>query len=286
MELDFSSLPDLAQIIPLKRIATNLWGKEEVQAIWVEGSFGQGTADLYSDVDLRIAVTADSLHAWETPDIELLFDGRCIAHQRLFLKKEGILFHVMLDTGGLYDLGIQAVQQVSPDKACIVLGCRNSALAGAFSESNDAKPQSRFTDPDPSLIRQAIVEFWLHTHKHAKVLFRELDAMLIVGLQIEREILLRLWAIHATGQDAGAGRPTIHSLTPQVRSIVAIRPRPLDVLGAPGRTRPELIESIELHRDEVASIGRTLASKYGFVYPEIVEATVRAGWHDFVSSQH
>lgn len=286
MELDFSSLPDLPQVKSLKRIATNLWGKVEVQAIWVEGSFGQGTADHYSDVDLRIAVSADCLHAWETPDLKVLFDGGCIAHQRLFVKKDGILFHLMLDTGDLLDIGIQTVQQVSPDEAFIVLGCRDSAVARTFNESNNAKSLSRSSDPDPALIRQALVEFWLHTHKHSKILFRGLDPMVIVGLQIEREILLRLWAIHATGQDAGPGRQTIYSLTPQVRSIMAARPRPLDIMGAPGRTRPELVESIELHRDEVAHVGRTLASTYGFDYPEPVEAAVRACWHDFVSSRH
>ncbi len=75
MELDFSFLPDLPQIKMLKRIATNIWRNEEVRAIWVEGSFGQGTADLYSDVDLRLAVPAARLKEWETPDLTALFEG-------------------------------------------------------------------------------------------------------------------------------------------------------------------------------------------------------------------
>lgn len=285
MELDFSSLPDLPQIKILRRIASNLWRNEEVRAIWVEGSFGQGTADLYSDVDLRLAVPATRLKEWETPDLTALFEGRCVAHQQLFQHEDSILIHLLLDIGDMYDLGIQEVQGVSPGEACLVLGCRDPALARVFMEPVSAPPPSPFTDPDSEQVRQVIIDFWLRSNKHRKILYRGLDPMVILGLQNERTILMRLWTIHATGQDTGALRPTIHSLTPQVRSIMRFYDSPLDILGAPGRSRQELLELIELHRDEISRVGRTLAELLTFEYPEHVEATVRDCWHDFKSQE-
>ena len=283
MELDFSFLPDLPQIKILKRIATNIWRNEEVRAIWVEGSFGQGTADLYSDVDLRLAVPAARLKEWETPDLTALFEGKCIAHQHIFKHEDRILLHLLLDTGDMYDLGIQEVQQVSPGEVCLVLGCRDAALAKTITESENAPPTSPFTDPDPEHVRQVIIDFWLRSNKHRKIFYRGLDPMVILGLQNERTILMRLWTIHATGQDTGALRPSIHSLTPQVRSIVEFHDNPLEILGAPGRSRQELLGLIELHQNEVSRVGRTLAERYAFEYPEHVEAAIRNCWHDFKS---
>ena len=286
MELDFSSLPDLPQTKTLKRIASNLWRNVEVRAIWVEGSFGQGNADLYSDVDLRLAVPEARLKEWESPDLTALFEGRCAAHQQLFQNEDSMLLHLLLDTGDMYDLGIQEVPGVSPGEACLVLGCRDPALARSLTEPVHASPESPFTDPDPAQVRQVIIDFWLRSNKHCKILYRGLDPMVVLGLQNERTILMRLWTIHAIGQDTGALRPSIHSLTPQVRSILRFYDSPLDILGVPGRTRLELMESIELHRNEVSRVGRTLAVQLSFEYPENVEATVRDYWDDFKSQEH
>ena len=282
MALRFSSLPDSPQIDSLKQIASNLWRNQEVRAIWVEGSVALGTADPYSDVDLRLAVPADRLRSWEMPDLTAYFEDRCIACQRLFRSDEGILLHLLLDTGEMYDLGIQAVQQVAPCESTVVLGCRDPELAAKLAESPDNSTESRCKEPDPALIRQVIVEFWLNSHKHRKVLHRGLDPMVIVGLHTERTILVRLWAIDSTGQDYGATRPTIHSLTPQVRSVQDTVQNPLGILGGPGRSREELMAMITRNRDEVSLVGRALAVRYTFDYPENVEATVRDGWRAFV----
>lgn len=122
-------------------------------------------------------------------------------------------------------------------------------------------------------------------NKHRKVLYRGLDPMVILGLHSERTVLLRLWAILASGQDYGAMRPTIHSLIPQVRSAMDTVRNPLGILGNPGRTREELIETITRHRDEVSLVGRALAKRYTFDYPDNVEETVRKCWREFVQSE-
>lgn len=289
MGLDFSFLPDLPQVETLKQVAPEIWCNEEVRAIWIEGSFGQGTADRYSDVDLRLAVPAARFRKWETPDFPALFNGLCIAHQRLFPHEEAILHHVLLETGEMYDLGIQRIDQLALHGTSRLLGCRDPALSGDFkvpaAVSSAESSGLQGTDPDPGTVGQLIVDFWINSNKHRKVLYRGLDPMVVVGLQTERVILIRLWAIQTSGRDTGTVTPTIHTLTPQVRSIEKTGRNVLEVLGAPVRNRGELKTLIERHRDEVARVGRALAERYAFAYPEVVEATVRAGWDEFLATK-
>lgn len=284
MGLDFTFLPELPQVETLKQVAPEIWSNEDVRALWIEGSFGQGTADRYSDVDLRLAVPAVRFRKWETPDFPALFKGLSIAHQRLFPQEEAILHHVLLETGDMYDLGIQRIDRLALHASCRLLGCRDPVLTEEFKKPGTVSPGSLRTEPDPGAISQLIVDFWLNSNKHRKVLFRGLDPMVVVGLQTERAILIRLWSIHASGLDEGDVKPTIHTLTPQVRSIGKTVRNALEVLGAPVRTRDELKALIERHRDEVSRVGRALAERYAFSYPAVVEETVRAGWEEFLST--
>jgi len=129
-----------------------------------------------------------------------------------------------------------------------------------------------------------IVDFWMNSHKHRKVLHRSLDPLVIVGLQAERALLLRLWAIQADDYGPGDRQPSIHTLSDQVRSLIESKKHTLKILGAPGRTRSELLSLIELHRDEVSRAGRDLAKRYSYEYPAELERMVRACWRDFLSS--
>lgn len=165
-----------------------------------------------------------------------------------------------------------------------MLGCRDPALTADFNKPATVSSGPLRTAPDPGTVAQLIVDFWLNSNKHRKVLYRGLDSMVVVGLQTERAILIRLWAIHDSGLDTGVVKPTIHTLTPQVRSIGKTGRNALEVLGASAQTRGELRTLIELHRDEVARVGRALAERYAFCYPEAVEETVRAGWDVFLST--
>ena len=288
MGLDFTFLPDLPQVETLKRVAPEIWSNEEVRALWLEGSFGLGSADRYSDVDLRLAVPAARFRKWESPDFTALFKGLCIAHQRLFPQEEAILHHVMLKTGEMYDLGIQRLDRLAIHASSRLLGCREPPLTGYFKDpaavSSAVSTGSLHSNPDPGSIRQVILDFWLNSNKHRKVLNRGLDPMVVVGLQTERAILIRLWAIQASGLDTSTAKPTIHTLTPQIRSIDETGINALEVLGAPVRTRGELKALIERHRDEVARVGRALAERYDFCYPDVAEETVRAGWNAFLST--
>ncbi len=282
--MEFESLPDLPQVKVLKRIVSRLWSREEVQAVWIGGSFGQGNADLYSDVDLRVAVLSDHMDDWTDLDLPVLFEDRCVAHTRSPFTGCGILHHLILATGDLYDLWVQDVQKISVDEPCSILGCRDPKLADVLRESASSAVPARRTPPDAHKLRQEIVGFWMNSHKHRKVLHRGLDPLVIVGLQTERMLLIRLWALHAGDCDTDDQQPSIHTLSAQVRTLIESKEDMLEIMGAPGRTRSELLRLIELHRDEVSRLGRSLAKRYSYDYPAEVERTVRAGWRDFLSS--
>ena len=73
MTLRIDNLPDLPQVDLLTEISKRLWNHEETIAIWLGGSFGCGSADRYSDIDLRVAVRRQSLDAWKNPNFEAVF---------------------------------------------------------------------------------------------------------------------------------------------------------------------------------------------------------------------
>lgn len=282
--MDFEALPDLPQIKILMRIVSRLWSKEEVRAVWIGGSFGRGNADQYSDVDLRVAVHSAHVEDWTDLDLPVLFEGRCIEHKRTSLTECGILHHLILDTGDLYDLWVQDIQKVSADEPCKVLGCRDPRLADVLWKSAGSANPAQRPPPDSDKLRLEIVDFWINSHKHRKVLHRGLDPLVIVGLQAERALLLRLWAIQADDCEPGDRQPSIHTLSDQVRTLGESKTHMLKILGAPGRTRSELSSLIELHREEVSRAGRDLAKRYSYEYPTELERTVRACWRDFLAS--
>ncbi|MDE2847109.1 MAG: hypothetical protein OXO51_10410 [Gemmatimonadota bacterium] len=282
--MDFEALQDLPQIKILMRIVSRLWSKEEVKAVWIGGSFGQGNADLYSDVDLRIAVLSAHVEDWKDLDLQVLFEGRCIAHKLVFFAECGFIHHLILDTGDQYDLWVQDVQMVSVNEPRKVLGCRDPKLADVLRKSAGSVIPAQRPSPDADKLRMEIVDFWMNSHKHRKVLHRGLDPLVIVGFQAERALLLRLWALQADDYEPGDRQPSIHTLSDQVRSLIESKKHMLTIMGAPGRTRSELLSLIELHREEVSRTGRDFAKRYSYVYPAELERTVRACWRDFLSS--
>ena len=93
---------------------------------------------------------------------------------------------------------------------------------------------------------------------------------------------MRLWYVDATGWDQGTQRPTIHSLTQVVRAVTeSVGPRSLEILGVPQTNRSEIKQAIDLHHSEVAAVGRRLAARLGFVYPDVLEQTVRDHWQEY-----
>lgn len=288
MEAQFlNHLPDLPQCTTLKAVVKRLQARGEIVALWIEGSLARGGGDRFSDVDLHVAVEPEQLAGWKAPTFAQIFAGNPVVGQLFLLFGEhAFLHHLVLANGEIFDFFVQDSKQPLSSDAKLVLSCRDSQLAQALQQEWHALPSSDKPVQNEQL-QQLLVDFWISTHKHAKVLHRGLTGLAPLGLSIERNILLRLWYIQATGQDCGdLGRSTIHSLTRVVRTVEQqMGAHALELLGMPLRSRDEVCRAIESNRRVVAELGRSLAQTYAFAYPEALETTVEQHWQQFLAAE-
>jgi predicted nucleotidyltransferase len=281
--LALDTLPDLPQCSHLALVASALWQQEGVMALWLGGSLARGEGDLYSDVDLRLAVTQETLEHWRQPDLDTLLAGPCQVKVFLSFGETAFLHHLLLSNGDIYDLWVQSIERSPSPEAILILGCRDAGLEKRLEQI--VPPPAALPDPpDPAVMEQVLREFWFNSHKHRRVLHRNLDLLAMTGIQVDRSYLLRLWYALATGNDCGPLQTqSIFGLTNLMRTVAQAQgATALEVLGAPLSDRSQILHTITLLRDEAAKAGRLLARQLGFPYPQTLEQTVRQGWADFL----
>ena len=287
-KLTLDGVSDLPQKETLERITARLWADPDVAALWLGGSFARGVADKHSDLDLRVAVCSDALPRWREPSVSmqdiLAQIGETVAGMNPMCWEGTVLYHLLLTDGLIIDLLVQSVERDPPADLTFVLGCRDTA----FGQKLMAAHLPQVPDPvpaDPAVICQVITDFWINSHKHIRVLSRDLDLLVLIGLGLEQPVLLRLWYIDATGSDQGMQRPTIHSLTQTVRAVTeSAGLHTLETLGSARTNRAEVRRAVEANRDEVAAVGRRLAGRLGFAYPDSLEQTVCRCWQEYLDN--
>lgn len=281
--LDPDFLFPLPQLKPLIEMTPKLWEYPEVVAVWIGGSIARGNADCYSDVDLRIAVVPEALEDWRRVDLNALFAEECAAHVLLPFGERAFLHHLVLASGDIYDVWVQSSEEAVQDEHILILSCCDGNFADKL-----RKPQcASLPTPSPAEGKtvQALLEyFWINTHKHRKVLHRGLHLLALTGIHNERQLLLRLWYIQATGKDCGEMRTqTIHGLTHLMQIVEQSHSREaLEVLGASLANPTDIRRAIEQLRDEVTQTGQLLAQRLDFAYTEVIERTARRGWQEFL----
>lgn len=284
-ELQLNGLPQLPQSQTVRALAPRLWRDERVVAIWLGGSFASGLADQYSDVDLRVAVPPADLTGWEKPDLDALLDGSPLAVQFLRLGDDSFLHHLIAPNGDILDLLIQSAEVAPAAEPALILGCRDEAFAGLLAASNHARPP--LSAPVTSdVVRDIVINFWVNSHKHRKVLHRNLDLMFPAASDANWQMLMRLWYIAATGNDVSPHHFTgIHGLTELTRTVERVSgAEALALCGAPTRTRDEICAAIERYQDVASQLGRSLAERCGFAYPAALEQVARREWRAFRDS--
>lgn len=277
-------LPPLPQVAALSRLAERLWGREDVVALWLGGSFARGAADRNSDLDLRVAVLPESLAGWRRLDLAHLFEGECVGGLFHAFKPQGFLHQLVLAGGEMLDLWIQSTQQDPPQDHTLILACRDERFRLRLQGAHPAYPPP--PDPaNPTTIQNLLAGFWMNSLKHRKMLERGLDLLVLMGIQQERGVVMRLWQVLATGRDPGAGRPTFHHLVEAVRAIEAALGRgTLELMGAAAGDPAAIRRTVEDLRDEVAHVGRLLAGSLRFEYPQALEDAVRRSWQEYLAT--
>jgi hypothetical protein len=283
VELHLDALPSLPQSQTVRDLAPKLWQDQRVRAVWLGGSFATGTADLYSDIDVRVAVVPSDLRHWEALDLDALLGAAPLAKHFLRVGEATVLHHLILSTGDVLDLLVQSAESAPSAEPTLVLGCRDEAFAELLAASNHAPSPMTGAPATGSLVRELVIDFWVHSHNHRKVLARQLDLMFPAASYANWQMLMRLWYIAATGHDVSPQHFTsIYGLTPLTQAVASVcGPEPLAICGAPTRTRAEMYSAIERYRDVVSQLGRSLAERYSFEYPVELEAMTRREWHTF-----
>lgn len=286
-ELQLHILPNLPQRATIEQISTHIWRNYEVVALWLGGSLARGAGDIYSDVDFRVAVEPEQLATWKNPDFaEIFASAPIVGQQFLAFGEEAFLHHLVLANGVIADFFVQSSAKEPTSEPHLVLACRDEQFAQQLATMNQVPPITTQT-VQAAEVQKLLVGFWINTHKHRKVLNRELDLMVTFGLNIEKSLLLRLWYIDVSSTDCGdMQRQTIHSLTSIICALQeATGEEALAVIGQPMSTRQELYCAIERDREVAARLGRRLAQTYNFAYPAELEATVLQGWQEFLAQR-
>jgi predicted nucleotidyltransferase len=285
-ELHLDQLPELPQRDTIREVATALWQQPEVIAVWLGGSLARGAGDVYSDVDLRMAVHLADLRSWEEPPFERVFAySPVVGNQFLRFGDDAFLHHLILANGVLFDFYVQSSESELYPEPHQILGCRSDLLASRLAHSQTESPVITPQPPSGETLSSLLVDFWVNSHKHCKVLYRNLDLLCLRRIHAERDLLLRLWYIQVSGKDYGAARETIHSQTEIVQAVERARgAEAQQMLGAPTRNREELLRVIELHHEVVSQLGHEFSERYSFAYPSDLEATVLQSGRNFVES--
>lgn len=284
---DLSGVPgDLPQKRRLAHVAADLWRDGNVCALWLGGSLARGAGDAFSDVDLRVAVRPAAFDADRAPGGAAALLDATVAGLHTPFGEDAVLHHLLLDDGAIYDLFIQTTAREPSSEVRLVLACRDEAFRAKLAQ-NGVDPVTNFSPADPHALRRIITNFWISQQKHQKVLARGLPLLAWKGEHQLRQDLLRLLFALATGNDCGpVGKLSIHTFSPvehAVRNTFGD-----DFLSRIGRaltSEREIIAATAELRDEVARVGRLLAERFGFPYPEAAEATVQQTWRQFIAER-
>src|SRR3712207_371245 len=136
-DLDMSLLPDLPQKHFLVRVLADLWQDPAVVCLWLTGSFARGAGDIYSDVDLGVAVQPAAFDPDRLPASARLLVDNAVAHQPAKLGEHATLHHLLLRHGELYDLIVQTTEHPMREQIRLVLACRDEAFAAQLSGGDD-----------------------------------------------------------------------------------------------------------------------------------------------------
>jgi len=283
-------LPQLPQLSFLHQLALLLWERPAVEALWLEGSLGRGNADLYSDVDLYVAVKPDAHEAWRSLDVAALFGDQYAAHHYSAFAANFFVYHVYLASGVIYDLHIQPLDRPLPTADRLLLAWRDEAyrqtLLAATPDSATASATLFAPKPfDPTTLRPQLVGFWMNADKGRKVLYRGQDLTVYTGFHLFRQMLLRLLFIEQTGTDCGdLTQPSIHGLKAAAAQLVDTLGDDLGLLmGPPARNRRELWAVQDQLHHEFVRVGKVLCERYAVDYPAALAEIVMTNWANFQS---
>jgi hypothetical protein len=252
------TFPPQPQFEMLPGLLEGLERDPAITAAWVGGSLAIGNTDAHSDIDLRLAVSTETFSLDHMPaPLEILERDAIFMRRRSF--GDGTAWHyALLPSGAIWDVLVyRDTREPFPEQRRVIFA--RGDWAEKLSVGSD--PSVQFPAAQADAILETLEQFWVDWMKHAKVLARGGENVIWMGMNLSRHALTRLKFIAETGLDCGATeRLTIHTLLPVARALGG--------WSAEGMNLEELAT-------EASKVGKALASRFGFAYPEAVEAVAR-----------
>ena len=177
----------------------------------------RGSADVYSDIDLRIAVNTEIFNLERLPaPLASLEQHAIFVRRRSF--GEGTAWHyLMLPSGAIWDVLIYVDTREPFLEFRRIIFARDDwreKLSGGSDPSID------FPAASVSVTLNLLEGFWVEWSKHAKVLARGAENVIWMGANLSRHALTRLKFISVTGLDCGStDQLTIHTLLPVAEAL-------------------------------------------------------------------
>src|SRR5689334_15779308 len=139
MELHLTDLPDLPQRGSIEKAARSIWEREDVVAIWVGGSLARGAGDIYSDIDLRVAVAPQNIVSWREPRFDIIFSyAPAVGQYLMTFGANAFLHHLVLTNGEIFDFFVQSTEREPTQEPLLILGCRDLNFERRLIERNKA----------------------------------------------------------------------------------------------------------------------------------------------------
>ena len=251
-------LPDVPQLGRLPAILSDLERDQNITAIWLGGSLATGAPDQHSDIDLRLAINAQTFNLETLPPALHDLERESVLIRRSSFGEGTAWHYLMLPDASIWDVLIyRDTRDPFPEFRRVIQakGDWASKLEGG------SDPSVEFLPLEPPAAIAVIEQFWLDWRKHLKVLARGRQNVMWMGLNLSRHQLTRLKFMLETGCDCGlTERLTIHTLLPVSQALSSWN---AEEMG---------LQELAM---EASTLGRTLAARHGFEYPETVEYAAR-----------
>lgn len=201
-----SFLVDLAQQRDtlLTRIEAELWGDERVVAAWLGGSFGRGTTDEWSDIDLHVVIRNDDVAEWlaERDDLYVHLGHPVMTLPSSASEKgdyQGVLFSGPL----FFDLVVHPVSIAERDPDTHLLFERVTVPVRAIADLDGEERQAN--------LQHNLDFFWAMTPIALKYIGRGRTERAVSMIELLSGTFIRLWRlVHDPGRRDAGGASWLH----------------------------------------------------------------------------
>ena len=201
----------------LARVEGALRSDERVLAAWLEGSFGRGTADAWSDIDLHIVVRDDALTAWlGGRDAWFARLGHPVMVMPSSVSELGDWQGIVFEGPVWLDLAVHPVSTATRDVETPLLFARVDIPTRMADALDDDERQSR--------LQRDLDFFWAMTPIALKYVGRGRTDRTLTLIDLLGGTFVRLWRLIHDPARRGAGG--LHWLHPERdAALIAVMPR-------------------------------------------------------------